>query len=278
MTFSFFSLEIYQKYNIKSTFFFTGYIAEKFPEVVSMIIPYGHEVASHGYSHDFRNAFDVMPLNKQIDHMKRSKHILENICGSEVISFRAPSARVNYNTPIALRKAGFKIDSSVASQRFDMFLTFGGIKKLNWLFSPRLPYFTDPKNLWKRGNGEIFEIPISAFIIPYIGTTLRLFPSITKLIRNILNFETKLNNKPIVYLTHPNEFIDEPYDHSKFEKRGKTYISHLLGDVIKHRLKVKNLGEKAIPLYEKEIDFFYRKSYRFISCKEYYENYINQKT
>ena len=44
-------LDLYSKYNIKTTFFFTGYIANKFPELVKMVVPYGHEVASHGYSH-----------------------------------------------------------------------------------------------------------------------------------------------------------------------------------------------------------------------------------
>ncbi len=31
-------LELYSKYQIKATFFFTGYIAQKFPEIVKMII------------------------------------------------------------------------------------------------------------------------------------------------------------------------------------------------------------------------------------------------
>ena len=33
------TLNLYDKYNIKSTFFFTAHIAKLFPEVVKMIIP-----------------------------------------------------------------------------------------------------------------------------------------------------------------------------------------------------------------------------------------------
>ncbi len=96
-----------------------------------MVVPYGHEVASHGLSHKKEEVFDVMPLKKQIDHLKESKKILEDISGIEVISFRAPALRVNSDTAIALSECDYKIDSSVVSQRFDMFMSFGGLKKLN---------------------------------------------------------------------------------------------------------------------------------------------------
>ena len=118
-------LDLYAKYNIKTTFFFTGYIAKLIPEVVKMIQPYGHEIASHGLNHEPKYAFDNLSLNKQIDHLKTSRKILEDISGEEIISFRAPAARVSINTPLALIESGFKIDSSIASQRFDFFLSFG---------------------------------------------------------------------------------------------------------------------------------------------------------
>ena len=271
-------LELYEKYQIKTTFFFTGYIAEKYPDIVKMIVPYGHEVASHGYSHRANQAFDILPLKKQIEHLKKSKRILEDISGQEVISFRAPSARVNKDTAIALKDTGFKIDSSVASQRFDMFLSFGSLKKLNWLLAPRLPYYTDPANLWKSGNGTIFEIPISAFLFPYIGTTMRILPNLTKLTRQILHFETKLNSKPIVFVTHPNEYIEEKLDVNNIERRSTNFISYLLGDVVRHKLKIRNLGKKALPIYQNEIKFFNKKCYNFITCKEYYNNFNKLKS
>lgn len=267
-------LDLYAEYDIKTTFFFTGNIAEKFPEVVKMILPYGHEVASHGYSHEVNKAFDVLILNEQIDHLKKSKKILENISGQEVISFRAPAARVNRDTAVALKEAGFKIDSSVASQRFDMFLSFGSIKKLNWLITPRKPYFTDENNLWKRGSGDILEIPISALLMPYIGTTLRIFPWISRQLRRILTLESSMIQKPIVFLTHPNEFIDEESDGKKIARRSDNLISHLFSDVIRRKLKLKNLGIKALPLYQKEIEFFKDHEFEFVTCKEYYNRRI----
>lgn len=146
-------LNIYAELNIRCTFFFTGYIARLIPDIVRMVVKYGHEVGSHGKSHLRENGFDIMPLEMQIKHLDETKKLLEDISGQEVISFRAPALRVNDDTPRALIQTGYRIDSSIASQRFDFFLSFGGIKKLRWLIAPRKPYLTDPNSLFKKGKG-----------------------------------------------------------------------------------------------------------------------------
>ena len=265
-------LELYTKYDINSTFFITGNIAKKFPKIVEMIIAYGHEVGSHGWTHEPDLAFDILNLQRQIDHLKKSKELLEDISCHEVISFRAPAGRVNSNTAIALHKTGFKIDSSISSQRFDFFLSFGGIKKLNWLFSPRLPYYLKKDNLWKKGDSEILEIPISSLMIPYIGTTMRIFPNAIKILRYLLDFENSINKKPIVFLTHPNEYIIEDFENINI-RRSQNYFGYLFRDVLRRRIKIKNLGSKGLSLYENEIRFFKKKEYKFISLKQYYLNY-----
>ncbi len=264
-------LELYAKYDVKATFFFTGYIAKLYPEVVKMMLGLGHEVGSHGYIHDVNQAFDILSFGEQKEHLKKSKEILEDISGQEVISFRAPAARVNKNTAQALIETGFRIDSSVSSQRLDMFMSFGALKKMNWLLAPRLPYFTNDNNIFKRGNSELYEIPISAFGFPYIGTFMRIFPNLNRFNRNLLHLETKINNRPFVFLTHPNEFINETRDSSMIQRRGNNILSYLLGDLLRHKLKVKNLGKIAIPIFEKELNFFDQKNYKFITLKEYYK-------
>ena len=97
-------LDLYAQKCIRSTFFFTGYIAKLYPDIVKMIIKDGHEVASHGLSHLKENGFDVMPFEKQKRHLIETKKLLEDISGQEVISFRAPALRVNYDTARALYK------------------------------------------------------------------------------------------------------------------------------------------------------------------------------
>jgi peptidoglycan/xylan/chitin deacetylase (PgdA/CDA1 family) len=262
-------LDVYSKYNIKSTFFFTGYMAQEFPEIVKMIIPYGHEVACHGFSHKMEDAFDILPLDKQIEQLHKAKTILEDLSGQEVISFRAPALRVNKFTPIALNETGFKIDSSVASQRFDLFFSYGGIKKLKWLISPRNPYRTAHDSLFKKGNGKIIEVPLSAFIFPFTSTTMRIFPRITRMQGWFVNFESKNNNKPIVFDIHPNEIIDESNEERIISRRVKNFVSYFIKDYLRSKLKVKNLGENCIPIYESLIEYFQKKNYKMITVREY---------
>lgn len=88
-----------------------------------MILPYGHEVGSHGLSHNKEDGFDVLSLDEQIKHLKESKKILEDISGEEVISFWPPALRTNKYIAKALIESGYRIDISVASQRFDMFFS-----------------------------------------------------------------------------------------------------------------------------------------------------------
>ena len=263
-------LDLYDKYGVKATFFYTGHIAKLYPEVVKMAYDRGHEVGSHGLTHEVSKAFDVMPPEEQLSHLKQSKEVLENIIGEEVISFRAPAARVDKAFPSVLAEAGFKVDSSVSSQRLDMMFSFGALKKLHWLTAPRKAYFTQKDNIFKKGNSTVLEAPISAMGFPYIGTFMRIAPALNRCTRNILYWETLCNGRQFVFLTHPNEFIDEDRETTDIERRASNYISYLLGDVLRHKLKVKNLGEKALPIYERELAFFQRKSFEFITCKDLY--------
>ena len=261
-------LDLYEKYGVKATFFYTGHIAKLYPEVVKIAHQRGHEVGSHGLTHEVEKAFDVMPPEEQLSHLKQSKQILEDIIGEEVVSFRAPAARVDKAFPKVLQEAGFKVDSSVSSQRMDMMFSFGALKKLNWLTAPRKAYFAQGDNIFRKGDSVILEAPISAVGFPYIGTFMRIAPILNRLTRRMLYWETLCNGRQFVFLTHPNEFIDEERETDEIQRRSENYIAYLLGDVVRHKLKVKNLGEKALPIFEHELEFFKDKGFEFLTCKD----------
>lgn len=263
-------LDLYDKHGVKATFFYTGHIAMLYPQLVKMAYERGHEVGSHGLTHEVSKAFDVMTSEEQLSHLKQSKQILEDIICDEVVSFRAPAARVDKSFPEILHESGFKVDSSVSSQRLDMMFSFGALKKLHWLIAPRKAYFTKADNIFRKGDSEVLEVPISALGFPYIGTFMRIAPALNRITRNVLYCETLCNGRQFVLLTHPNEFIDEDQETTEIERRGSNYISYLLGDVIRHKLKVKNLGGKALPIYERELAFFKDKGFEFVTCKEFY--------
>ena len=264
-------LDLYDKYGVKATFFFTGHIAALYPQVVRMAYDRGHEVGSHGLTHEVSQAFDVLTPDEQLSHLRQSKQILEDIIGDEVISFRAPAARVDEKFPQIMKEAGFKVDSSVASQRLDMFFSFGALKKLHWITAPRKAYLVNEENIFKKGDSEVMEVPISAMGFPYIGTFMRIAPGLNRMTRQLLYWETLCNGRQFVFLTHPNEFIDEDWEGGKIQRRASNYFSYLMGDVLRHKLKVKNLGEKALPIFERELEFFQKKEFNFLTCRDLYE-------
>lgn len=263
-------LDLYDRYGVKATFFYTGHIAQLCPEVVKMVYERGHEVGSHGLTHEVSSAFDILTPEQQLDHLRQSKQILEDIIGEEVLSFRAPAARVDKGFSSIMKEAGFKVDSSVSSQRFDMMFSFGALKKLHWITAPRKAYFVREDNIFRKGDSSVLEVPISAMGFPYIGTFMRIAPLLNRVTRRLLYWETLCNGRQFVFLTHPNEFIDEDREGGKIERRASNYIAYLLGDVLRHKLKVKNLGEKALPIYEHELAFFQKKGFEFITCKDLY--------
>lgn len=261
-------LDIYAKYNIRATFFFIADYAKDFPEIVKMVQPAGHEVALHGLTHDHRLSFDTMPYEQQLHHLVEGKKILEDISGEEVVSFRSPALRVNQDTPRALVEAGFKYDSSVAPQRMDMFMSLGSKNKMQWLKAPRAPYMTAIDNLARRGDSGILEVPVSSFGAPYIGTAMRVAPWLNRLTRNLVYMETKDTDKVVNFLIHPIELITEPVLNEKIERRSKNPIAYLLSDVIRHQLKLKNLGEPGVALFENELQFWQKHNYDFVTIKD----------
>lgn len=270
-------LELYARLGIKATFFFTGEIAQRYPEIVNMVVPGEHEVASHGYSHEDDAAFDKLDYRQQVSQLQKSKGLLEDISGMEVISFRAPALRINEYTPRALESTGFRIDSSVASQRADFLFSFGGYKKINRLRAPRLPYFANETDLTKKGNSTILEVPISSFFFPYIGTFMRINPLLTRALRCILYRESKLNAKPINFLIHPNEVIVED-DIDKMHRRSSSFLQYIVAEKLRTKLKLKNLGLKALELYSENLQYFHERNFRFITLNQYRKEILNDAT
>jgi peptidoglycan/xylan/chitin deacetylase (PgdA/CDA1 family) len=170
-------LDVYSKHDIKCTFYFTGEIAEIVPEAVELVLDHGHDIGCHGYDHSHLQAFDSMNFEEQKAQLNKAKSVIEDIAG-KITDFRAPALRINESTIRALEETGFKTDSSISSQRFDGPLTFGSKKKLKWLTAQRMPYYPSYGSVFKRGESNILELPISAFIFSYIGTTMRVSPVI----------------------------------------------------------------------------------------------------
>lgn len=72
----------------RATFFALGWTAQRYPQVIRAIVRQGHELASYGAT---RRRLDQLTPVQFRDEVSTSKKLLEDISGTQVIGFRAPS-------------------------------------------------------------------------------------------------------------------------------------------------------------------------------------------
>jgi polysaccharide deacetylase family protein (PEP-CTERM system associated) len=102
-----------------ATFFTLGWIAERHPQMLRRIVDAGHELASHGFAH--QRATDQSPEAFLAD-IRLAKAILEDVAGSEVRGYRAPSFSIGVSNPWAfdaIAEAGYRYSSSIYPIRHD---------------------------------------------------------------------------------------------------------------------------------------------------------------
>ena len=106
-------LDMLSQRQVKATFFTLGWIAERYPKLIRQIAQQGHEIASHGYGHE--RASD-QTQDAFFADIQLAKLILEDLCGTEVKGYRAPSFSIGKSNLWAfdcLQKAGYRYSSSV---------------------------------------------------------------------------------------------------------------------------------------------------------------------
>ena len=141
-------LELLATHNTKATFFTLGWIAERYPQLVRLIVAQGHELASHGYGHE-RASDQTEDVFYADIHL--AKLILEDLSDQEVSGYRAPSFSIGPGNLWAfdcLARAGYRYSSSIYPIAHDHY----GMPD-----SPRFAYEVRP---------GLMEIPI---------TTMRMF-------------------------------------------------------------------------------------------------------
>lgn len=208
-------LDILDEYKTKGTFFVLGWVAERHPSLVREIDARGHEVASHGYSH--QRVYTQSP-EKFREETRLSKRILEDTTGKLIAGYRAASYSITEKSLWALDiliEEGYLYDSSIFPIMHDRYGIPSGER-----FS----------HVIKRASGEILEFPLSTvrfcsnnFPVGG-GGYLRLFPyPVTKWAIGHLNIKEK--HPAIVYL-HPWEVDpDQPRIDGSFLSKFRHYVN-----------------------------------------------------
>lgn len=185
-------LALFDKHGAKATFFTLGWIAERHPRVVRDIVAQGHELASHGQAH--RRATEQSPAAFEQD-IVRAKAVLEDLSGTAVRGYRAPSfsiSRENLWAFDAIEAAGYRYSSSVYPVQHDHY----GMPD-----APRFPY---------RVRRDLLEIPITTArmfgrnLPAGGGGYFRLMPY--QLSRWAIGQVNVVDQRPAIFYCHPWEF------------------------------------------------------------------------
>jgi polysaccharide deacetylase family protein (PEP-CTERM system associated) len=148
-------LDLFDRKNVKTTFFVLGVIAEKHPQLIKEIARRGHEIASHGYNHT--PLWQLTP--EQFKHeLQLTNNILQNITGKKVLGYRAAYASLDERTSWMidmLEEEGFEYDSSI----FPMKTILYGVNG-----APHNTYRISSKKILQHTPGaKIIEIPFSVY-------------------------------------------------------------------------------------------------------------------
>jgi peptidoglycan-N-acetylglucosamine deacetylase len=202
------TVELCRALGIQTTFFATANAVHVQPDIVQKMLAEGHEIGCHGLTHTDEEEFDRMLPDAQRTHVEEATHKLEALTGSPIRVFRSPRLKISPSTIDILTSCGYIADSSVCSQRIDILSS--NLINPGWLRAPRRPYHPHAESVFKRGELPLWEVPVSAAVIPFISAFLSVFGlRFMKGLFRILAAESRRTGKPIVFLGHPIEFTSQ---------------------------------------------------------------------
>lgn len=103
-------VEIFRELEMRLTFFVPGWVIERYPSTIDLIVENGHEVGLHGYMHERSNQLtqeqEALVLDKALDAYARR-------IGGRPRGWRAPGFAFSKHSLDLLIVAGFDYDSSL---------------------------------------------------------------------------------------------------------------------------------------------------------------------
>lgn len=138
-------LDLFAAHGAHATFFTLGWVAERYPALVRRIVDEGHELASHGHDHRRVTSLDAAGFRADL---QRAKAVLEDVGGTAVRGYRAPSFSIDASTPWAvdcLAETGHHYSSSLYPIRHDH---YGAPDAPRWPHRPT-------------GGHDLIELPVA---------------------------------------------------------------------------------------------------------------------
>lgn len=191
-------LDLFDLADVKATFFVLGWIADRNRSLIREIADRGHEVASHGYSHQL--IYNQTPDTFR-EETVRSKSLLEDIVQKPVIGYRAASYSITRDSLWALdvlAETGFVYDSSIFPVRHDRYGIHDAVEVPHILQTPQGHSLVEfPLSTAKIFN---YKLPVAG------GGYFRLYPyALTKAGLSQVN----RRKQPFIFYLHPWEIDPE---------------------------------------------------------------------
>ncbi|WP_101760250.1 XrtA system polysaccharide deacetylase [Oceanicoccus sp. KOV_DT_Chl] len=192
-------LDLFDTHAVKSTFFVLGWVADKYPSLVKELANRGHEIASHGWSHQL--IYNQSPTEFKAE-TARSKDVIEELAQTPVTGYRAASYSITKRSLWALdilAELGFTWDSSIFPVHHDRYGISG---------SPQSPYMI------QTSSGQLIkEFPLTTarvlgLAIPAAGGGyFRQYPY--ALSKWLFQRASQNSAKPLIFYLHPWEIDPE---------------------------------------------------------------------
>jgi peptidoglycan-N-acetylglucosamine deacetylase len=152
-------LKLFERYNLKTTWFIPGHSIETFPEQTRLIVEAGHEIGIHGYSHE--NPIAMTPQQEETVLLK-CIDLIEKVSGKRPTGYVAPWWEFSNVTNELLLKHGIKYDHSLMHNDFHPYYVRVGD---NWTTIN----YEQPAEAWMkplvRGRGtKLIEIPANWYL------------------------------------------------------------------------------------------------------------------
>lgn len=189
-------LELFDRHDVKGTFFTLGWIAQNYPNIVKQIVAEGHELASHGRNHV--RVYEQSPQEFS-DDIRATKQLLEDIGGVEVKGYRAASFSIDERNLWAydcLAEAGYRYSSSIYPLQHDHY----GMPS-----APRFSFYAHDSGL--------IEVPISTVKLMNRlwpsggGGYFRFFPYVIS--RQLIQTVNTKEKRSAIFYLHPWEIDPE---------------------------------------------------------------------
>lgn len=152
-------LKLFDKHNLKTTWFIPGHSIETFPEQTKMVVDAGHEIGVHGYSHENPIA---MTERQEEDILLKCIDLITDISGKRPTGYVAPWWEFSNITNELLLKNGIKYDHSLMHNDFHPYYVRVGD---SWT---KIDYRKEAKDWMKplvRGNEtDLVEIPANWYL------------------------------------------------------------------------------------------------------------------